>query len=89
MKSFEPHKRPSVACVEKLENDMEGNIMVKMRRYYRPEEASVGRRQFHGVMELFLSDQYETQSAKEIEGKCIVHSFRDYTNLEHIGAKDY
>ncbi|KAL1832265.1 hypothetical protein ACET3Z_001916 [Daucus carota] len=89
MKSSEPDKRPYVARVEKIESDTGNNVMVKVRWYYRPEEASGGRRQFHGAKELFLSDHYDTQSAYTIEGKCIVHSFKDYTKLEDVGAEDY
>ncbi|KAK1353440.1 Chromatin remodeling protein EBS [Heracleum sosnowskyi] len=89
IKPSQPDKRPSVALVDKLETDMEGDLMVKLRWYYRPEEASFGRRQFHGAKELLLSDHYETQSANTMEGKCIVHSFLDYTKLENIGAGDY
>ncbi|KAF7835395.1 chromatin remodeling protein EBS-like [Senna tora] len=34
-------------------------------------------------MDLFLSDHYDVQSANTIiEGKCIVHSFKNYTKLE-------
>ena len=62
---------------------------VKVRWYYRPEEAIGGRRPFHGAKELFLSDHYDIQSAHTIEGKCIVHSFKNYTKLENVGAEDY
>ncbi|XP_074333026.1 chromatin remodeling protein EBS-like isoform X3 [Apium graveolens] len=89
MKSAEANKPPYVARVEKLEADSKGEMKVKVRWYYRPEEAIGGRRQFHGVKELFLSDHYDTQSANTIEGKCIVHSFRDYTKLDDVGAEDY
>ena len=49
------------------------------------EESIGGRRQFHGAKELFLSDHYDVQSAHTIEGKCIVHSFKNYTKLENVG----
>ncbi|KAL9452105.1 hypothetical protein AB3S75_004969 [Citrus x aurantiifolia] len=29
------------------------------------------------------------KSAHTIEGKCIVHSFKNYTKLENVGAEDY
>ncbi|XP_061348396.1 chromatin remodeling protein EBS-like isoform X2 [Gastrolobium bilobum] len=29
------------------------------------------------------------KSAHTIEGKCVVHSFKDYTRLENVGAEDY
>ncbi|KAK9723850.1 hypothetical protein RND81_05G029900 [Saponaria officinalis] len=48
-----------------------------------------GRRQFHGAKELFLSDHFDVQSAHTIEGKCTVHSFKNYTKLENVGTDDY
>lgn len=89
MKSSEPNKHPYVALVEKLETDIKDNVIVKVRWYYRPEEASCGRKQFHGAKELFLSNHYDTQSAYTIERKCIVHSFKDYTKLNDVGVDDY
>ncbi|KAK1353446.1 Chromatin remodeling protein EBS [Heracleum sosnowskyi] len=89
LKPSQPDKEPYVARVQKIKTDTRGKVMVTVRWYYRPEEASGGRRKFHGAKELFLSDHYDTQSAKTIEGKCIVHSFEEYTNLEHVGAADY
>ncbi|XP_074348536.1 chromatin remodeling protein EBS-like [Apium graveolens] len=63
--------------------------MVKVRWYYWPEEATGGRKQFHGAKELFFSDHCDHQSTKTIEGKCIVHSLKDYTRLEAVGLEDY
>ncbi|GMH05278.1 hypothetical protein Nepgr_007118 [Nepenthes gracilis] len=82
--------KPSyVAKVEKIEADARNNVSVRVRWYYRPEESIGGRRQFHGAKELFLSDHYDVQSALSIEGKCTVHSFKNYTKLENVGADDY
>uniref|UniRef100_A0A6N2KHV6 BAH domain-containing protein n=1 Tax=Salix viminalis TaxID=40686 RepID=A0A6N2KHV6_SALVM len=82
--------RPSyVAKIEAIEADSRNNVKVRVRWYYRPEESLGGRRQFHGAKELFLSDHYDVQSAHTIEGKCIVHSFKNYTKLENVGAEDY
>lgn len=89
LKSPEPDNRPYIARVENFETDIEGNSIVTVRWYYWPEEASGGRKQFHGAKELFLSDHYDTQSTKTIEGKCIVHSLKDYTRLEVVGVEDY
>ncbi|CAA7020668.1 unnamed protein product [Microthlaspi erraticum] len=36
-----------------------------------------------------LSDHFDFQSAHTIEGKCIVHTFKNYTRLENVGAEDY
>ena len=82
--------RPSyVARIEGMEADSRNNVKVRVRWYYRPEESLGGRRQFHGAKELFLSDHYDVQSAHTIEGKCTVHSFKNYTKLENVGAEDY
>ncbi|XP_074346047.1 chromatin remodeling protein EBS-like isoform X2 [Apium graveolens] len=89
MKSPEPDNRPYIARVEKFGTDIKGNFMVTVRWYYWPEEASGGRKQFHGAKELFLSDHYDFQSTNTIEGKCIVHSIKEYTKLEVVGAADY
>ena len=80
---------PYVARVEKIEADNRNNVKVKVRWYYRPEESMGGRRQFHGAKELFLSDHQDVQSANTIEGKCTVHSFKNYTKLENVGTDDY
>lgn len=89
MRSSENEKAPYVARVEKIEADNKGQVKVRVRWYYRPEESVGGRKQFHGVKELFLSDHYDVQSAHTIEGKCIVHSFKNYTKLENVGPEDY
>ncbi|KAL2896341.1 Chromatin remodeling protein EBS, partial [Bienertia sinuspersici] len=75
--------------VEKIEADSRNNVKVRVRWYYRSEESMGGRRQFHGTKELFLSDHHDVQSAHTIEGKCVVHSFKNYTKLENVGTDDY
>ncbi|KAI7741037.1 hypothetical protein M8C21_022466 [Ambrosia artemisiifolia] len=89
MRSSENEKAPYVARVETIEADVKGNVKVRVRWYYRPEESMGGRRQFHGIKELFLSDHYDVQSAHTIEDKCIVHTFKNYTKLEDVGPEDY
>ena len=89
MRPSDTTKPPYVARVEKIESDSRNNVKVRVRWYYRPEESIGGRRQFHGAKELFLSDHYDIQSAHTIEGKCVVHSFKNYTKLENVGAEDY
>ncbi|KAL6013553.1 hypothetical protein ACLOJK_004051 [Asimina triloba] len=89
MRPADTDKPPYVARVEKIEADIRNNVKVRVRWYYRPEESMGGRRQFHGAKELFLSDHYDIQSAHTIEGKCTVHSFKNYTKLENVGAEDY
>ena len=41
------------------------------------------------LRKLFLSNHYDVQSARTIEGKCIAHSFKNYTKPENVGAEDY
>lgn len=89
MRSSDSDNAPYVARVEGMESDGRGGVKVRVRWYYRPEEAKGGRRPFHGAKELFLSDHYDTQSAHTIEGKCIVHSFKNYTKLDNVGPEDF
>jgi hypothetical protein len=89
MRSSDGDNVPYVARVEGMESDGRGGVKVRVRWYYRPEEAKGGRRPFHGAKELFLSDHYDTQSAHTIEGKCIVHSFKNYTKLDNVGPEDF
>ncbi|XP_010268624.1 PREDICTED: chromatin remodeling protein EBS-like isoform X1 [Nelumbo nucifera] len=89
MRPSDSSKPPYVAKVEKIESDSRGNTKVQVRWYYRPEESIGGRRQFHGAKEVFLSDHYDIQSADTIEGKCTVHSFKNYTKLDAVGNDDY
>lgn len=89
MRGQDPEKPPYVAKIEKIEADTRNNTKVRVRWYYRPEESMGGRRQFHGAKELFLSDHYDIQSADTIEGKCTVHTFKNYTKLESVGTDDY
>ncbi|OEL26951.1 Chromatin remodeling protein EBS [Dichanthelium oligosanthes] len=89
MRPSDTDKPPYVARVEKLESDGRGGVRVRVRWYYRPEEAKGGRRPFHGAKELFLSDHFDTQSAHTIEGKCVVHSFKNYTKLDNVGPEDF
>ncbi|KAJ7534674.1 hypothetical protein O6H91_13G104900 [Diphasiastrum complanatum] len=89
MRASDTEKPPYVAKIEKIEADARNNVKVHVRWYYRPEESLGGRRQFHGAKELFLSDHYDIQSADTMEGKCTVHTFKNYTKLESVGADDY
>ncbi|XP_050369567.1 chromatin remodeling protein EBS-like [Argentina anserina] len=89
MRPSDVGKPQYVARIEKIESDSKNNAKVRVRWYYRPEESIGGRRQFHGSKELFLSDHFDVQSANTIEGKCVVHSFKNYTKLENVGAEDF
>ncbi|KAI3836122.1 hypothetical protein MKX03_028101 [Papaver bracteatum] len=89
MRPPDTDKAPYVAKVEKIEADSRNNVKVKVRWYYRPEESIGGRRPFHGAKELFLSDHFDVQSALTIEGKCTVHSFKNYSKIQNVGTEDY
>ena len=89
MRPADTDNPPYVARVERMESDGRGGVRVRVRWYYRPEEAKGGRRPFHGAKELFLSDHFDTQSAHTIEGKCVVHSFKNYTKLDNVGPEDF
>jgi BAH domain len=89
MRPSDSDKPPYVARIEKIDADHRNNVKVRVRWYYRPEESIGGRRQFHGAKELFLSDHYDVQSAHTIEGTCTVHTFKNYTKLENVGADDF
>ena len=90
MRPPDSSKPPYVARVESIEAGARGsNVKVRVRWYYRPEESIGGRRQFHGAKEVFLSDHYDVQSADTIEGKCFVHSFKNYTKLDAVGNEDF
>ncbi|XP_017424634.1 chromatin remodeling protein EBS-like [Vigna umbellata] len=89
MRPPDTNKAPYVARVEKIEPCRKNDVKVHVRWYYRPEDSIEGRRRFHGVKELFLSDHYDVQSAHAIEGKCVVHSFKNYTKLQDVAAEDY
>ncbi|XP_076935621.1 chromatin remodeling protein EBS-like [Bidens hawaiensis] len=62
---------------------------VKIRWYYRPEETREGRKRFHGKKEVLLSNHTDTQTTGTIQGKCVVHSYEDYIQLERAGVDDY
>ncbi|XP_047337079.1 chromatin remodeling protein EBS-like [Impatiens glandulifera] len=89
LRSPENNTTPYVAQINKNQIDNRNNVTVQLRWYYRPEDSNGGRKLFHGEKELFLSDHYEFQSAYTVQGKCMVHSFKNYTKLERVGAKDY
>ncbi|KAM7264417.1 hypothetical protein ACFE04_002100 [Oxalis oulophora] len=86
----DPSNKSYVARIDRIESDTRGNnVKFNLRWYYRPEESIGGRRQFHGVKELFLSDHFDIQSVDTVEGKCYVHTFKNYTKLDSVGNDDY
>ncbi|GAQ78729.1 PHD finger family protein [Klebsormidium nitens] len=82
---------PYIGKVEKLFTVGEGKKQekIKARWYYRPSEAKGGRRAFHGKAELFLSDHYDEVWAEAIMGKCRVHGFKKYIQMEDLGEDDF
>ncbi|KAI3879100.1 hypothetical protein MKX03_018048 [Papaver bracteatum] len=89
MRPVETSKPSYIAKIERIEADARGHVKVQVRWYYRPEESLGGRRPFHGVKEVFLSDHLDLQSADTIEGKCTVHTFKSYTKLDAVGNEDF
>jgi hypothetical protein len=76
--------------VEKIEFDCWGSLVkVCVRWYYQLEESIGGFPQFHDAKELFLSDHFNEQSINTIEGKCSVHTFKNYTKLDSVGFEYY
>ena len=55
---------------------------VEIRRFYSPQDTDFWRKDYHGKKELFLSNQFDTQSLDCILGKCTVHTFKEYMELE-------
>eukprot|EP00249_Psilotum_nudum_P030572 c43327_g1_i1 orf=207-767(+) len=88
LKSSDPNVASYVARIERIDGTEDATTLY-VRWYYRPEESAGGRRQFHGSKELFLSDHYDTCSPEAVESKCTVHSFKDYTRLDHVGEEDF
>ncbi|XP_073125013.1 chromatin remodeling protein SHL [Henckelia pumila] len=90
MRPSDSSKPSYVARVERIEADSRGaNVRIYVRWYYRPEESIGGRRQFHSLKEVFLSDHFDYQSVDTVEGKCTVHSFKSYTKLDAVGNDDF
>jgi hypothetical protein len=85
-------KRLSVARVEKMETCCGCHgVAARVRWYYRPGETQPGRRFFHGVKELLLSDPTSTRGAPtpSIEGKCVVHTLKEYNKLSKAQLQDF
>ncbi|GJY27828.1 chromatin remodeling protein EBS-like protein [Tanacetum coccineum] len=78
-----------VAQVDRIDKDITGNVMVRVKLCYRPEDTIGGRRPFHGKKELFLTDHFHTQSSDTILRKCVLHNFLRYTRLKAVGIHDY
>ena len=62
---------------------------IRIAYCYRPEDTVHKRKRFLGKKELFESNNLDVQSAETVIGKCIVHSFDDYTKLDPVHDEDY
>ncbi|KVI10709.1 Bromo adjacent homology (BAH) domain-containing protein [Cynara cardunculus var. scolymus] len=90
MRSPDPSKPSYIAKVKKIVSDYNGdNVKVHVRWYYRPEEVVGGRKKFHGNKEVFLSDHRDVQAVDAIEGRCKIHTFKNYRKLETVGNDDF
>ncbi|KAJ0538695.1 putative chromatin regulator PHD family [Helianthus annuus] len=86
IRTDDPKISTSVAQVESLDVERQ---MVRIRWYYLPEETKQGRRTFHGIKEVLLSNHYDVRSIHTIQGKCVVYSLENYMNLKPVGSGDY
>lgn len=79
---------PYVARIDKVGNkDRKSGYELNVTWYYRPED--VGRRQYHGERELFMSDHKDTVHSACILSKCTVWSIDDYRELEIVTSTDF
>ncbi|RLN08623.1 uncharacterized protein C2845_PM11G05470 [Panicum miliaceum] len=54
-----------------------------------PGETQTGRRFFYGMKELLLSDHFDTRSAHTFEGKCVVHTLKEYKKLSKARLQEF
>ncbi len=74
-----------ISKIERIERcSVTGDIWLKVRWYYRPEEAKGGRKAFHGEKELFLSDHRDWVAEASIDGACVVHTLKEYVRLTPV-----
>lgn len=70
---------PFVAKVAALwENDDDGEMMMSLLWYYRPEHTDQGRKSHHMEDEIFASKHRDCNSVACIEDKCYVLTFAEY-----------
>ncbi|XP_033110822.1 uncharacterized protein LOC117111903 isoform X2 [Anneissia japonica] len=70
---------PFVGKVSALWEDQEnGEIMINLLWYYRPEHTETGRRPQHLENELFACKHYDTNSVACVEDKCYVLTLGEY-----------
>ncbi|XP_022688311.1 uncharacterized protein C1235.01-like isoform X2 [Varroa jacobsoni] len=69
---------PFVAKVGSLWQTTEGDLMISLLWYYRPEHTEQGRRSNHMEDEIFASKHCDFNSVACIEDKCYVLTFAEY-----------
>lgn len=69
---------PFVAKVAALWEDEDGEMMMSLLWYYRPEHTDQGRRPADRPDEVFASRHKDTNSVACIEDKCYVLTFNEY-----------
>ncbi|XP_039293631.1 uncharacterized protein LOC111053713 [Nilaparvata lugens] len=76
---------PFVAKVAALwENPEDGEMMMSLLWYYRPEHTDQGRREEDNVDEIFASRHKDINSVACIEDKCFVLTFNEYCRYRKI-----
>ncbi|KAF5302252.1 hypothetical protein FQA39_LY10291 [Lamprigera yunnana] len=73
---------PFVAKIAALwENPEDGEMMMSLLWYYRPEHTEQGRQEYDEPDEVFASRHKDTNSVACIEDKCYVLTFNEYCSL--------
>mmetsp|Transcript_57132 Transcript_57132/g.180828 ORF Transcript_57132/g.180828 Transcript_57132/m.180828 type:complete len:206 (-) Transcript_57132:26-643(-) len=78
-----------VARVEDIYQSPAEGIMVQAMWYYRPEEATGGRKAYHGERELFSSDHKDWCSGGAIINKAHVLDLASYLDLSYHTENDF
>mmetsp|Transcript_38176 Transcript_38176/g.53000 ORF Transcript_38176/g.53000 Transcript_38176/m.53000 type:complete len:313 (+) Transcript_38176:180-1118(+) len=78
-----------IGKVLKLVAHSQHKAMVHLTWYYRPEDTESGKKTFYGEKEIFNSDHKDEIQLSTINGKCQVHSLKDYQTLEEVRDDDY
>ncbi|KAK9841640.1 hypothetical protein WJX74_009224 [Apatococcus lobatus] len=78
-----------VAKIMEIQQQSRGENKVRVTWFYRPEEATGGRKKFHGEKEVFKSDHADWIPISTIENKCHVHSLKNYQALKQVHENDF
>ena len=80
---------PFIARIHEVRKTKSNALRLYVSWFYRPEEARGGRKGFHGEKELFQSDHFDWVTQDAVNGKCNVHSLRDYQSLDQVKEFDF